>query len=80
MTIWHKRKRNCRDMAYGSLMTLCLVAALYTGLGRVEAYEIDNQEVSRSGCSEAEAIDWLATVVRDTGYRPEYAAPPRRPE
>ena len=80
MTIWHKKKRKL-PIFYIAL-TVAVLGAAYVGMGKVEAYAIDNQETlhsSPSPCKEADIIDWLAVAVGDAGYHPAYVVPERKP-
>lgn len=77
MTIWHKRKRNYLDAAYGAILTAMLMTAAYIGLGKAEAYAIQEQETR---CSRAAIIEFMDGIIEPQDYNPAYVPPPRRPE
>lgn len=66
--IWHKRKKNMADVAYGAALAATIIVGAYVGLAKMDAYAVENQEVFQSrsaGCTDAEIVEYLSVIIEE---------------
>lgn len=79
ISMWHKRKRKYRDVAFGAIVqTLVIAVVLIIGYSMTDRTHAPGV----TGCTKQDALAALSVIVDDIGnlaYTPKLAPPPTKP-